>query len=45
VLELSRTLPVFVVRRRWGYDEFDQELHNIRASVLEVDLFSASSTP
>jgi len=36
VVRFAQTIPVFVVRRRWGYDEFDQELGAIHDSVTAV---------
>ena len=33
VLSLSQSVSIFALRRRWGYDEFDQDLRSIHASV------------
>jgi len=43
VLGLANAVPIFSLRRRWGFDEFDQELRNIHQSVTAVDALRSSS--
>jgi hypothetical protein len=43
VLNVVGAVPIFSLRRRWGFDEFDQELRNIHQSVTAVDATQGSS--